>query len=161
MSTSRPSGSADHRRQARYAGGSPRRQGQPAFGRHRACDFGGAEVDRSAWTGVLAIDDGQWLRGCAYHQFGRRARHRRAQQVDQGPRIVVARGHRPVAPGFDCGRDRDAGNQQDPAHRYGRAVRAPARGQHPAAGSADRRPTTTSTRSNARWSPRGGFRRRP
>ena len=39
---------------------------------------------------------------------------------------VDAFGHRPVAPGFDRGRHRNAGDQQDPAHRYRSPVRAPA-----------------------------------
>ena len=60
--------------------------------------------------------------------------------IAEGSRTGVALGDRAVAPGFDRGRHRNAGDQQDPAHRYGRAVRAPARRQHPAAGSADRRP---------------------
>ena len=61
-------------------------------------------------------------------------------QVAQGSRAGLALGDRPVASGLDRGRHRDAGDQQDPAHRHGRPVRAAARGQHPAAGSAHRRP---------------------
>ena len=83
----------------------------------------------------------------------RRSRHRRGGQVAEGPRAVVALGDRPVAPGLDRGRHRDAGDQQDPAHRHGGAVRAAARRQHPAAGSARPAPTTISTRWSARWSP--------
>ncbi len=83
---------------------------------------------------------GNGSRRRAHDHVGRRTGHRRRQQVAEGPGAVLAVGDRPVAPGLDRGRDRDAGNQQDPAHRHGRAVRAAARRQYPAAGSADRRP---------------------
>ena len=55
-----------------------------------------------------------------------RPRHRRGGQVAEGPRTGVAFGHRPVASGLDRRRHRNAGDQQDPAHRYGGAVRAAA-----------------------------------
>ena len=82
----------------------------------------------------------QRLRRRADDHLGGRTGHRRGQQVAEGPGAVLARGDRPVASGLDRGGDRNAGDQQDPAHRHGRAVRAAARRQHPVAGSADRRP---------------------
>ncbi len=82
----------------------------------------------------------QRFRRRADDYVGRRIGHRRRQQVAERPRAVVAGGDRPVASGVDRGSDRNAGNQQDPAHRHGRPVRAPARRQYPAAGGAHRRP---------------------
>ena len=92
------------------------------------------------------------------HHHRGRSRHRRGGQVAEGYRAVVAFGHRPVASGFDRGRHRNAGDQQDPAHRYRRAVRAPARRQHPAAGSADRRPRQPQLAGARAGDPRGRLR---
>ena len=96
----------------------------------------------------------------ALDHLGRRPRHRRGLQVAQGDRAVLARGDRPVAPGLDCGRHRDAGDLQDPAHRHGGAVRAAARRQHPAAGSADRRPRQPQLAGARAGHPRGRLRLR-
>ena len=117
-----------------------RRQDQPAHDRDRPRHLRRAEVDRDPRPGLLAVDHGQRQRRRPHHHLGRRARHRRAQPLAEGAGAGVARGDRAVAPGLDRGRHRDAGDLEDPAHRHGRAVRAPARRQHPAAGSADRRP---------------------
>ena len=76
---------------------------------------------------VLAIDVDPW--------FGSRAqRSRPAGDLATGAvakslkdlEAVVAFGHRPVASGLDRRRHRNAGDQQDPAHRYGGAVRTAA-----------------------------------
>ena len=152
------SSGADRRQQARFAGRGARRQDHPAHDRHRPRHRRRAEVDRDPRPGVLAIDGDQRLRRRAHHHLRRRTRHRRGSQVAEGPRAVVALGDRPVAPGLDRGRHRNAGDQQDPAHRHGRAVRAAARRQHPAAGSADRRPRQPQLAGARAGDPRGRLR---
>ena len=82
------------------------------------------------------------------------------RQVAEGTRAVLAHGDRPVASGVDRGRHRDAGNQQDPAHRHGGAVRAAARRQHPAAGSAHRRARQPELAGARAGDPRGRLRLR-
>ena len=76
------------------------------------------------------------------------------KDLEQSSRV----GDRPVASGLDRGRHRNAGDQQDPAHRHGRAVRAAARRQHPAAGSADRRPRQPQLAGARAGDPRGRLR---
>ena len=128
------------------------------------------EIDRVTADALKSIETrgqtfsqsmiGQRLRRRADHHHGRRTRHRRGQQVAEGPRTVLAHRDRAVAPGLDRRRHRDAGDQQDPAHRYGRAVRAAARRQHPAAGSADRRPRQPQLAGARAGHPRGRLRLR-
>ena len=107
---------------------------------------------------ALAIDVDPRLGSRAHDHVGGRPRHRRGGQVAEGPRTGVAFGDRPVASGLDRRRHRNAGDQQDPAHRYGGAVRAAARRQHPAAGSADRRPRQPQLAGARAGDPRGRLR---
>ena len=127
-----------HRRQARLAGRGDRRQGQPAHRGHRPHHRRRAEGDRRQGLHLRPVDDQQLGRHRPHDQHRERGRDRRDQQVAEGHRTDQPQRDRPVAAGFGRGRHRDAGNQQDAAHRHGGAVRAAARGQHPAAGSAHR-----------------------
>ncbi len=140
--------------QARFAGRCAGRQGQSAHGRHRSRHRRRAQGDREPRPDLLAD---RWSTNSSdvaraittAGELATGAVNKSLKDLEQ----TLAHRHRPVASGLDHRRHRDAGNQQDPAHRYAwrcsnACVKATSccRKSSPA-------PTTTSTRWSARWSP--------